>query len=337
MKIHYFQRYHAKENVATANTMLLLSRLYQYSSDKFFRFLKSEFFSDSFEPEIVFNLQEKSIDSIPDATITQESFKIVVETKMSDWFYTDQLMRHLNSFSDEKYKVMITLAPELMAEDKMKIFEQQLKEYNSMQSRPVIHINTTFEGVANAIQDVIDDRDYEMQEVLDDYLNYCYNDGLITVSDSWKFMRMQLAGTTLDFNVSEDIYYDNAERGFRAHDYLSLYKNKSVRAVGKVCARITAVEAEGDLQYEAEYGELTEERKSKIHKAIADGIEHGYDLKSIKHRYFFVDKFHETDFKKITPRAPMGTRIFDLSQILETEQLPSTSEIAELLKSKTWS
>ena len=30
MKIHYFQRYHEKENVATANTMLLLSRLYQY-------------------------------------------------------------------------------------------------------------------------------------------------------------------------------------------------------------------------------------------------------------------------------------------------------------------
>lgn len=54
-----------------------------------------------------------------------------------------------------------------------------------------------------------------MQEVLEDYLNYCFNDGLITVSDSWKFMRMQLAATTLDFNVREDIYYDNAERGFR--------------------------------------------------------------------------------------------------------------------------
>lgn len=118
MKIHYFQRYHEKENVATANTMLLLSRLYQYSSDKFFRFLKSEFFSDAFEPEIVFNLQEKSVESIPDATITQESFKIVVETKMSDWFYTDQLLRHLKSFGDEKYKVMITLAPELMNPEK---------------------------------------------------------------------------------------------------------------------------------------------------------------------------------------------------------------------------
>ena len=56
MKIHYFQRYQAKENVATANTMLLLSRLYQYSSDKFFRLLRSLFFSDSFEPEIIFAL-----------------------------------------------------------------------------------------------------------------------------------------------------------------------------------------------------------------------------------------------------------------------------------------
>ena len=74
MKIHYFQRYHAKENVATANTMLLLSRLYSYSPDKFFkffRFLNSEYCSTSFNPEIVFTLQEKSIDSIPDAAITQ--------------------------------------------------------------------------------------------------------------------------------------------------------------------------------------------------------------------------------------------------------------------------
>lgn len=54
-------------------------------------------------------------------------------------------------------------------------------------------------------------------------------------------------------------------------------------------------------------------------------------------RYFFVDKFCETDFKKITLRAPMGTRVFDLTQILETEQLPEMQEIVELLKAKTWS
>lgn len=54
-------------------------------------------------------------------------------------------------------------------------------------------------------------------------------------------------------------------------------------------------------------------------------------------RYFFVDKFYETNFKKITPRAPTGSRIFDLTQILETEQFPETQEIAEKLAAKTWS
>lgn len=336
MKIHYFQRYHEKENVATANTMLLLSRLYSYSSDKFFRFLKSQYFSDSFDPEIIFNLQEKSVDSIPDATITQESFKIVVETKMSDWFYEDQLLRHLNAFDDEKYKVMITLAPELMDEKKKTAFEEKLKEYNMQQARPVIHINTTFEEMANAIGDVLDDCDYEIQDVLEDYLNYCYTDGLIPVSDAWKYMRMQLAGTTLDFNVGANVYYDNAERGFRAHDTLGLYKNKSVRAIGKVIARITAVETDNGVKYNAEFGELTDERKATIEKAMADGDSHGYDLRTIEHRYFFVEKFYETDFKKITPRAPMGSRVFDLTQILGTDDLPDTEEMAERLKNETW-
>lgn len=336
MKIHYFQKYHEKENVATANTMLLLSRLYSYSSDKFFRFLKSEYFSDSFNPEIIFTLQEKSVDSIPDATITQESFKIVVETKMSDWFYEEQLLRHLNSFRDEKYRVMITLAPKLMEESKKAAFEEKLKQYNESQRYPVIHINTTFEAMANAISDILDDRDYDMQDVLADYLNYCYTDGLIPVSDAWKYMRMQLAGATFDFNISSNVYYDKAERGFRAHDTLGLYKNKSVRAIGKVVARITAVETENGVKYNAEFGELTDERKEIIERAMADGDSHGYDLRTIEHRYFFVDKFYETDFKKVTPRAPMGTRIFDLTQVLGMEDIPETEELAQRLINENW-
>ncbi|NLN34423.1 MAG: hypothetical protein GX157_00225 [Candidatus Cloacimonetes bacterium] len=338
MKIHYFQRYHQKENVATANTMLLLSRLYSYSSDKFFRFLKSEFFSDSFEPEIVFNLQEKSDRSIPDATITQESFKIVVETKLSDWFYSDQLERHLKSFKDEKYKVLITLAPELMDPGKINEFEKRMKQHNdeliAKQIYPIMHVNTTFERIIEAIGDVIDDRDYEMQEVLDDYRNYCYKDNLIASSDSRKRMRMQLSGATFDFNVSRNLYFDSINRGFSPHDYLGLYKGKSIRAIGKINAIVTGVTTELGVEFKAELGELTNERREQIAKAIDDGLSSGYSMTDL--RFFFVEKFYETDFKKVTPRAPMGTRVFDLSDILETEQLPSTEDIAEILKTKTW-
>lgn len=185
MKIHYFQRYHQKENVATANTMLLLSRLYQFSSDKFFEFLRTEISSDSFKPEIIFTIQEKSNKSVPDAAITQESFKIVVETKMHhNDFSLEQLLNHLTSFKDEKYKILISLAPDFMHPKKKECFEKELEKYNLEHKCHIIHINTTFEEISNSIKDVIEEKDYEMQDVLEDYLDYCYNDNLIIVPDS---------------------------------------------------------------------------------------------------------------------------------------------------------
>ena len=90
MDIHYFQRYHQKENVATANTMLLLSRLFSYSPNKFYKFLRTTFFPNWYSPEICMRIQDKNDKSIPDATIAQESFKIVIETKTWDWFKAEQ-------------------------------------------------------------------------------------------------------------------------------------------------------------------------------------------------------------------------------------------------------
>ena len=256
---------------------------------------------------------------------------------MSDWFYKKQLVRHLNSFKNEKYKFIITLAPELMAKDKKEGFEKTLNLYNQKQITPVMHVNTTFETIANAIGEVLDERDYEIRAILDDYWEYCYKDGLISVSEAWKYMRMQLAGVTFDFNIETNIYYDNAERSFREHNILGLYKNKSVRAIGKIIGRFTAIETENGIEYECEFGELTAERKEAIAKTMKHAqTSYGYDLKTVKHRYFFVEKFYETDFMKITPKAPMGTRIFDLTQVLDTNDIPSIEELAQKLKNQTW-
>lgn len=341
MKIHYFQRYHSKENVSTANTMLLLSRLYSFSPDKFFRLLKSELFPESFEPEIVFNLQEKSEKSVLDATIAQESFKIAVETKLYDWFYEEQLQNHLSVFKKEKAKIniLLTLAPQKMAEEKKIAFDNKLSDYNKEHQTSIIHINTTFEVLAHAVDEVLDDRDYEMKDVLDDYLNYCYTDNLIPVDDAWKWMRVQLAGTTLDYNKDNNVYYDSVTRPFRAHSILGLYKNKSVRAIGKVIARITAVEIDNKIVFKEEVGKATEDRKKLIKDAMDFAEKNfGYDIRHYEHRYFFVDQFYETDFKKISPKAPMGTRIFDLTEVLGTNDIPNdTKTIAEQLKLKQWS
>lgn len=329
MKIHYFQRYHSKENVATANTMLLLSRLYSSSSDKFFSFLKSQYFSDSFEPEISFTLQKKNNESIPDAIISQESFKIVVETKMSDWFHTDQLIHHLGSFSNEKYKVLLTLAPVLMNDKTKSEFETELAKYNRANSCCIMHINTTFEELANAVSDVIDDRDYDMQSVLEDYIDYCNTDKLIISSDSWKYVRMQLSNATFEYNFVHNMYWVRSSVNFRSTDYIGLYRNKSMCAIGKISS-IIIFSPDDDEKFAVQKGKLTEEQKALIFDAAAK-----YSITE-PHRIYFVEKYYQTDFRKITQGAPMGGRVFDLTQILGITELPNTEKIAEQLNKKTW-
>ena len=103
-----------------------------------------------------------------------------------------------------------------------------------------------------------------------------------------------------------------------------------------MCAIIAAVEKDGEIEYEAELGDITNERKDTIVKAMEDALSYGYDLKNYKHKYFFVDKFYETDFRKVSKRAPMGVKIFDLTEILNTDKLPEVDQMAKILKEKTW-
>lgn len=334
MEIHYFQRYHEKENVATANTMLLLSRFYHYSQRLFFEFLSSFEVYDDFQPEIIFRNQPKGKGSIPDASITQKSFKIVVETKIPGKGYDlDQLKNHLNSFSNEEYQMLLTIARDKMPQELLNDFNTYALKYNGDNNARIKHINTTFEEIAKLIKENLDDRDYEMEKIVSDYESYLNNDGLTQDYDSWKYLRMQLSGETFDFNVKNNVYFDKAERGFRPHDYLGLYKNKSVRAIGRIIAKVTA-EANGtEILYHKETGDLNDDRKKVIKKAIEE-----FDLGLDKYRFFFVDKFFETDFQKDTPGGSMGTKIFDLSEELgiEKDKLPKVEDIATRLNGKKW-
>lgn len=333
MKIHFFQRYHSKENVDTANAMLLLSRLYSYSSAKFYTFL-GKILPENASVELFFNLQEKSKNSVPDATITQASFKVVVETKLYGNFELAQLKHHLQSFKEEDYKVLLTLDPNPMNPKMKEEIGQVIVAHNAASHHNVIHQHLTFEKLVNSVFEVIDERDYEMQDVLNDYRDYCYSSGLIP--NDWKRMRVQLAGDTITINKKLNLYYDNADRGFSGHRFLGLYSQKAVRAVGEISAIVTAVPSGDTLDVSLEKGEWTDEMQDRIKAAIEDSKNYGYNLTGIRHRYFFVEKFYDTFFEKTTPYAPMGSRMFDLCEVLGVSDLPQTEKLAELLRQKNW-
>lgn len=156
--------------------MLMLSRLYNYNADKFFSMLNSLILGEDESPEITFDLQVVGDDSVPDAVISQKSFKIVVETKLYNQFYKQQLVNHLGQFGAEDIKVLLTLDPKPM---KPQLFDElavELKKYNSENAtrliHPIKHVNLTFEQLVDAMEDIVDDRDTEIIAVLDDFKKY---------------------------------------------------------------------------------------------------------------------------------------------------------------------
>lgn len=339
MQIHYFQRYHSKENVDTSNTMLMLSRLYNYNADKFFSMLNSLVLGEAESPEIAFDLQVAGDESVPDAVISQKSFKIVVEAKLHNQFDKQQLLNHLNQFGPEDIKVLLTLDPRPMKANLFNELATELKQYNDDNLKrlihPIKHVNLTFEQLVQAMEDIVDDRDSEIIAVLTDFKKYCFDENLIP--DGYKWMRAIVAGTTFQDNIDLNLYYDPESRKFSEHGYVGLYKGKSIRAIGKLTKTVIAVEVNGEMTYNSENGEdPTTEDQERIKEAIRRGDYHGYNLHTIPHRYFIVDKFYPIDFRKTSKNPIQRSKFFNLAEMFGYKTMPETEKIACDLDGRAW-
>ena len=63
---------------------------------------------------------------------------------------------------------------------------------------------------------MVDDRDIDMQNIIDDYERYCYDSDLIP--DDWKRMRVVLSGTSFESNKANNLYsHEVAEVILRIH------------------------------------------------------------------------------------------------------------------------
>ncbi|MCX7547781.1 hypothetical protein OS188_07440 [Xanthomarina sp. F1114] len=329
--IHYFQRYSQRENVATNNTLLLLSRLYQHSTYKFHAFL-TDLTEDSIDDtSISFNQQEKNKDSIPDGSIYQPSFKVEIETKLHKGFNSKQLINHLNSFNDEDYKVLLSLSPEIPSN----LIKEKVIEAIITSGINVRFVSTTFETLISKFRKVLQDYDFELNEIIDDFESYCWSSGLISTSKSR--MRAVTCGWTLEENFNYDLYYAKKEKGFSEHSYIGIYANKSIRGIGKISNIVLAdMDSSGELIIKEKTKPLSETEINNIKNVIPAALKNnGWDL-SKNHRFFCVEKFYETDFKKETNYPLQGTKFFNLKTVLSLKKLPDVPTIAELLKSKTW-
>ena len=305
-KIHYFQRYSQKENAVTNNTMLLLSRLYNDSPKRFEDFLNSLISDSDTSCDIgpIFSQQEGNAtrSSTPDAAITQSSLKLLIETKLHDNQYKDQLLRHLDGFTNENCQVLLLINP-----------TEPTPEFEK----------TVVEAVASH------------NEACNSSVRYCS-----TTSNHETVMRAITSGGSFNDNMEFGIYYDDVSRGFSPHSYIGLYNKKSVRAVGKLSKVVQAQFNKDSKTFESVISISGEEPTNGELDRI-EGIMHaamnnnGWNIYN-DHKFFIVEKFHPTHFPKTTKYPIQRTKFFDLSSALSLNSLPDCNVIAQLLSNESW-
>lgn len=143
----------------------------------------------------------------------------------------------------------------------------------------------------------------------------------------------------LEENILEVIYHDNSD----AIDEI----NKDIAEKQKELLELV----HGKKDYSKRADEMEELRQSKqlllVEHAKSEGVKQRINELS-EYIYSEDDQITEYDEKlvrkyidqikvyKVTPRAPMGTRIFDLTQVLGTENIPGTEELAQRLMNESW-
>ena len=235
--------------------------------------------------------------------------------------------------SVEQHEIPPILSQGLVTENFKITSDAKTAELNN----DVTHRQAAFEELVNVMRE--NSRRYSEYGLRDDLLQ-----------DSWKQMRVHaVVPENLAAGKELDVYYNNAKRNFYGCDYIALYNKRAIQAVGKIIDIVDAVlknddelESSPDMtmindMLALSSDDITDDIKERICRAIERDEKLKENIVHEPHRFYFVDKFHETEFIKATPRGLWGTRIFNLTEYLSADDIQQgASRIAELLRGREW-
>jgi len=323
---HFFQRYSQKENAVTNNTLRLLAQVYNDAPSRLESLLETVVDGISVDLDLQISQQEKTAASIPDGALYQPSLRIIIETKRGGSFSQGQLERHLEAFKDEEQKILLLLAPETPEEDNLEKVDRMSEGEN------VVFGAVTFSDLIDALigeGDIVSEYETDLHSIVEDYQSFCSEEDLLPEDD---VLRAVPCGRTHELNVEYDLYYMPTSRGYRSHQYVGIYYDKSIRYIGELDQDVEVERVDGQLTGETE--DLSEKKREDLHELMDQkpGLETGL-------RFFLVDGFFPTDFSKESKHGMRGSQYFRLREELDLddpEALPPAEEIADRLRQESW-
>ncbi|RJG38779.1 hypothetical protein [Motilimonas pumila] len=325
-KIHYFQRYSSIENTVTNNTLQLISLIYQNSPTKASQLL-TDLTGQSIDIGLDIVQQQREGHSVPDATIMQRSFKVLLEAKVDSPVCTEQLLRHAKGFKNEEIQILLLLTKTALTQEQ----SNQIKEEIKQDHPSVVFQHITYEDICNICSELFQSHEYKINDLIRDYQEYCNDSGLF--DQARHTMRVVPCGTSVLLNLKYEMYFQPSDRGYSNHRYLGIYKDKRVQAIWEIDHIIDVEVTDGKVKTVFVSGEPTDKYDEKILNMISEAKnECGYDIHT-GHR-FFCGNSYSTNFIKESSGGIMNARLFNLKEYSNDWDNPAS--LAMALKDQSW-
>lgn len=324
--IRLFSNYVQRENQTTNYCLLILKMLYE-ENPKYLSEVLSALLGESLSAAVgvKFTQQTRSKQSIPDGKISQDAFSIAIETKRSDRFDQNQLIRHLEALQNEPgIKILLALGNFEWEEPNSDAFldVNRMAEEIGVTFAPI-----SFEQFLDAIQ--LSYLPKNLVDAIADLEDYMNEENLLP---SWKyFLDVVLCTNSADDVIQYQSYVCPATDGSYNHRrclYFGLYRNKRVEQVAKIEA-VVDLESEESFpikwnnseKFDDELVEAARSRRSQVELC-------GYPA-----RVFLLSDLHPTDFVKSTRGGMQNSkRYFDIKAL----DVIDAADLAEKLRGKTW-
>jgi hypothetical protein len=328
--ISLFADYHQKENSLTNYCGLLMKMLYEDSPRKFEELLATLLKTDK---NIIvgptFTQQTKKEKSIPDLAITQKSFSIFFETKTTDWFYEDQINRHIAGFNQTADDKILFLLSNFENDN---LEEQFQTEISKAKKNKIILQPLSFEDFVGSLEQVCN-TEY-LKNLLDEFKIYLDRNEWLP---KWKYLLDVVSCSgTLD-EIKQGVYMCPDTGGAYSHrraKYFGPYSSKKVAEIFEIKAIIVIEKNLGEAKVKWKNESIKEDSLIEQAKIKLQTWEWRVDEnKSVPLQVFLLSNRAETNFLKETSGGMLQSKKYFWDIAIDCK---NSKELADKLRDKNW-
>lgn len=327
--ITQFPSYSQKENITTNYCLLVLKMLYDHSP-KLLGEALSNITGQSIGDKIgvSFRQQVRRRSSIPDGLIVQAPVTVYIETKNFDWFYDEQLSKHLESLDGETPGIKVLLALANFESADSHRFVNIGKLCSTKYRNTIVFRSLSFQTFLEAIQMV--DLPKDLLDSFSDFRTYLDAEDLLP---SWQnSLDVVNCARLPDDVLVGNVYMCPATGGSYSHarsKYFGMYRNKKVEKVALIEA---VVDVEEDTVATVKWKNIeasAEALQKRAGQRIRELHPNEYPM-----RVFLLGPLNDTSFRKDTYGGMQSSKqYFDVSSLSVTD----AADLANKLRGKTWS